>query len=106
MTLRLRTMSRTAERSLTCRRSRDSSPRRSRAWSPCTRWGSCQTLLIRPRREALLRIVEAASQQGYNAVCNVRFETADVGGISTMRKVAMVAIVASATAYHAAPPAL
>ena len=66
---------------------------------------SYQTLLIRARREALLRIVEAARQQGYNAVCNVRFETADVGGNSTMRKVAMVAIIASATAYHAAPPA-
>ena len=65
---------------------------------------SYQSLLTRARREALLRIVEAARQQGYNAVCNVRLETADIGGNSMTRKVAMVAIIASATAYHAAPP--
>ena len=63
---------------------------------------SYRTLLERARREALLRIVEEARGMGYNAVCNVRFETADVGGNSTMRKVAMVAILASGTAYHAA----
>ena len=62
---------------------------------------SYQSLLVRARNEACLRIQEQAQRQGYNAICNVRFQTADVGGNSTMRKVAMVAIIASGTAYHA-----
>lgn len=64
---------------------------------------SYQSLLIRARREAVLRLMEQAHHDGYNALCNVRLETADVGGNSTMRRVATVAILASATAYHAAP---
>lgn len=66
---------------------------------------SYQTLLTRARREALLRIVEEADRRGYNAVCNVRFETADVGGnTGAQSKVPMAAILASATAYHAHVP--
>ena len=64
---------------------------------------SFQSLLIRARREACLRLLEEAYQNGYDAVCNIRFQTADVGGNSTMRRVATVAIIASGTAYHAAP---
>lgn len=63
---------------------------------------SYRSLLTRARAEALQRIVEQARELGYNAVCNVRFESADVGGNSQMRRVAMVAILASATAYHCA----
>lgn len=63
--------------------------------------GSYSTLLARARREALLRILEEARQMGYNAVCNVRLETADVGGTTGGQKAVMVAILASATAYHA-----
>ena len=66
------------------------------------RVGSYRTLLERARREAVLRIVEQARRQGYNAVCNVRLETADVGGNSSRRRVAMAAILATGTAYHAA----
>ena len=62
---------------------------------------SFYSLMDRARREAIVRILEQAQQHGYNAVCNVRIQTADVGGNSTMRKVAMVAIIASGTAYHA-----
>lgn len=65
---------------------------------------SYQTMLVRARREAILRIVEEARRQGYNAVCNVRLQTADVGGNSSMRRVPMAAILASGTAYHAARP--
>ena len=63
---------------------------------------SYQSLLIRARREATLRILEQAQAQNYNAICNLRLETADVGGntSSTNRGVVMVAILASATAYH------
>ena len=64
---------------------------------------SYQTLLDRARREALLRIVEQAQDAGYNAVCNVRFENADVGGSTAMKKgMVMVAILATGTAYHRA----
>ena len=62
---------------------------------------SYQSLLSRARREATLRVLEEARRQGYNAVCNLRYETADVGGNSTDRKAATVAILASGTAYHA-----
>lgn len=63
---------------------------------------SYQTLMDRARREALQRIVEQAREGGYNAVCNVRMQTADVGGSTSMGKKAMVmaAILASATAYR------
>ena len=66
--------------------------------------GSYQTMLVRARREALLRILEQARRQGYNAVCNVRLETADIGGNSATagkRGMVMATILASATAYHA-----
>ena len=54
--------------------------------------------------EALQRIVEQAQKYGFNAICNVRYETADVGGNSQTRRVATVAILASATAYYRATP--
>ena len=60
---------------------------------------SFQTLLTRSRREALLRLTEQAEADGYNAICNVRFDTADVSG--GQKKVHMSAVLASATAYVA-----
>ena len=68
---------------------------------------SFQTMLVRARREATLRILEHARRQGYNAVCNLRLETADVGGNSATqgkKGMVMAAILASATAYHAEAP--
>jgi uncharacterized protein YbjQ (UPF0145 family) len=66
---------------------------------------SYQSLLVRARREALLRLVEDARSQGYNAVCNVRYESTDIAGSAKSRKKAvMVTILASATAYHARVP--
>ncbi|WP_417848577.1 YbjQ family protein [Thalassoglobus sp.] len=65
---------------------------------------SFQKMQDRARRESLLRLIDSARQQGYNAICNVRLETADVGGGAMTRgKQAnpMAAILASATAYHA-----
>jgi uncharacterized protein YbjQ (UPF0145 family) len=62
-----------------------------------------QSLLTRARREALQRVVEDARSRGYNAICNVRFDGADVAGSSKSRKrPPMVAIFATATAYHCA----
>lgn len=64
---------------------------------------SYQTLLTRARRESTLRILEEAQRLGYNAVCNLRLNTADVGGSAVMQRVPTVAILAAGTAYHASP---
>lgn len=64
---------------------------------------SFQSLLIRARKEALQRLVEEAEAKGFNAICNVRLETAQIGG-GTKKGVMMVAIQATATAYEANAP--
>ncbi|MFV2069095.1 MAG: YbjQ family protein [Pirellulales bacterium] len=71
---------------------------------------SYESMLDRARREATLRILEQAREAGYNALCNLRLETADVGGNTSPTnnrggKAAMATILASATAYHAQLPA-
>lgn len=58
---------------------------------------SFQTLLTRARREATLQLLELAKENGYNAVCNIRLDMADIGSMS---KMPMAAIIASGTAYH------
>lgn len=62
---------------------------------------SFQTLLDRARREALQRIKEDAVRRGYDAICNVRLETAAIAGrgSSNKNKIVMVSIIASGTAY-------
>jgi uncharacterized protein YbjQ (UPF0145 family) len=60
------------------------------------------SLLVRARREALQQLVERAREQGYNAICNVRLDSADLAGNAKRRRMPMVAILASATAYHRA----
>lgn len=64
---------------------------------------SFQSLLIRARREALQRLVEQAEAKGFNAICNARLETAQIGG-GSKKGVMMVAIQATATAYEANAP--
>ncbi len=61
---------------------------------------SYSTMLERAKREALLRLKEEARQKGYNAICNVRVDSADVGGSALQRRVAMAAVLASCTAYR------
>ncbi len=61
---------------------------------------SFQTLLDRARREALLRIIEEAQSNGYNAICNLRMDTAEIGGNLNKKGAAMATILASATAYR------
>ncbi len=53
---------------------------------------SYQTLLDRGRREALLRMSLKAHAQGYDAVCNVRLNTATIGSN-------MIEVTVSGTAY-------
>ena len=69
--------------------------------------GSYHAMLDRARREATQRIVEQARRQGYNAVCNLRLETADIRGNSVTqgkKRMVMAAILASGTAYNAEAP--
>jgi uncharacterized protein YbjQ (UPF0145 family) len=66
---------------------------------------SYHSLAVRARREVMQQLIEQAREQGYNALCNVRFESADVGGNSKRRnRMPMVAVLGSATAYHCAAP--
>lgn len=64
---------------------------------------SFRSLQERAKREALLRMTEKAQAQGFNALCNVRFSGADVGGNTSGRKnkLHFAAIIATATAYDA-----
>jgi uncharacterized protein YbjQ (UPF0145 family) len=59
---------------------------------------SFNSLMTRARKEAILRMGQEAQNQGYNAVCNVRIEFADIGGIIA-RGTVTVAVIASGTAY-------
>jgi uncharacterized protein YbjQ (UPF0145 family) len=61
---------------------------------------SYHSLLVRARREALQQLVESARAQGYNAICNIRVESSDIAGNAKRKRMPMVAIIASATAYH------
>ncbi|MCU0961092.1 MAG: YbjQ family protein [Pirellulaceae bacterium] len=68
---------------------------------------SFRSLLDRARREATLRVLEEAHAAGYNAICNLRLDSADIGGnaaTSGQKGTVMAAILASATAYQAARP--
>jgi uncharacterized protein YbjQ (UPF0145 family) len=59
-------------------------------------------LMIRARREAVVRLKHQAVELGYNALCNVRLETADIGGTASGRGVSMAAVLAWGTAYRTA----
>lgn len=61
---------------------------------------SYNSLMERARRETLMRLIEQAEAMGYNAICNVRLEPADVGGNLEKKGKSMVCIFGSATAYR------
>ena len=46
-----------------------------------------QSVMLRARREAQLRMVETAIAQGAEAIVNVRFETSSVGGTKPINEV-------------------
>ncbi len=60
---------------------------------------SYRTLLERARREVRVRMLQKARARGHNALCNVRIETADIGGMVRKGGAATVALSASAPAY-------
>ena len=59
---------------------------------------SFQTLLTRGRREARLRMLELARDKGYDAISNIRIETAQIGASN----MPMACVLASGTAYRRA----
>ena len=60
---------------------------------------SLGTLMTRGRREIVMRLVQQARAEGYNAICNMRMVSVDIGGATTRRGVPMVSLLGSATAY-------
>jgi len=60
---------------------------------------SYESLMNRARREATLRMLEDAHRRGYNAVCNMRLGSADIGGMTGSKGAAMVEVFATGTAY-------
>ena len=64
---------------------------------------SFRSIMERARREAIVQLKEQAQSSGYNAVCNIRVDTADLAGRGNQQKnkIVMAAILASGTAYIA-----
>ena len=65
-----------------------------------------ETLLERARREGILRLKEQAIAMGYNAICCVRIETAEIGGQDPSRRksIVMASLLVSGTAYYRLRP--
>ncbi len=61
---------------------------------------SYESLMERARREAILRMLEEAKGLGFNAVCNLRMGTADIGAMSGAKGSVMVEAFATGTAYR------
>jgi len=62
---------------------------------------SFTTMQDRAKREVILRLIEQAKAQGFNAICNVRIDGVDLGANSGRRNSPMAAVIGSGTAYHA-----
>jgi uncharacterized protein YbjQ (UPF0145 family) len=61
-----------------------------------------ESLMVRARREATVRMLESAKRQGANGVLNVRFSTSNIGSARRRRAAAMVEMYAYGTAMHIA----
>ena len=59
---------------------------------------SYESLIDRARREAVLRLKEKAYAEGYNALVNLRLETATIGGNTKKKGASAVEALAYATA--------
>ena len=61
-------------------------------------------LFARARREAMARLKESARAQGFDAICNVRFDSADIGGNAVeagkRKGMKMACCMVSGTAYR------
>ncbi len=63
-----------------------------------------ESLMVRARREALVRMLESAKRQGANYVSNVRFSTSNIGSAQRRRAAAMVEMYAYGTAMYVTEP--
>jgi len=63
-----------------------------------------ETLMERARREALIRVKEAAERMGANHVVNVRFATSNIGASGRRKMAAMVEMYAYGTAVYVPNP--
>lgn len=64
--------------------------------------GHYTRLMARARREAVLRMLERARAQGYNAVGNIRLDTVDIVSVKASKNQGMpqAVVLASGTAYY------
>ncbi len=62
-----------------------------------------QMLMIRARREALLRLIEQARRRGASEVCNVRFEFSNIGMMRGNQGAIQVELLAYGTALIRIP---
>lgn len=67
--------------------------------------GSLMILMNRARREALLRMIEQAHEQGATEVWNIRFETSNISQMAGRQGAAQVELVAYGTAVRRKPSA-
>lgn len=61
---------------------------------------SYRSLMERARREGVVRLKQQAIQHQCNAICNVRIDTADIGGATRKKGAAMVGVIVTGTAYR------
>jgi len=62
---------------------------------------SYQVVLERARREVLTRLKEQAASLGYDAIANIRLDTADISGqANTRTKASYVTVVITGTGYN------
>ena len=59
-----------------------------------------ESLMVRARREAVVRMLESAKALGADSVINVRFATSNIGSMRRKRTAAMVEIYAYGTAMR------
>lgn len=65
------------------------------------RMGGYELLASRARREAHLRMLEQARSSGFNAICNIRYDTADIGNAQRSKGGGIkIAVLATGTAYR------
>ncbi len=64
---------------------------------------SYEKLMLRARREAIVRMLTKADQDGFDAVGNVRIYFSDIGGMTGQRGMAIVEIFTCGTAYNRPP---
>ena len=64
---------------------------------------SYEKLMLRARREAIVRMLTEADQGGFNAVGNMRIYFSDIGGMTSQKGMAIVEVLVCGTAYNRPP---